>query len=75
MTIAELQHQIHQFETKWAMTFAEFSRCIEEKSLDVDAYAYGVEQDFWAWEEAVTLFAYYQSFQPELTSALTHHPT
>lgn len=61
MTIPELQDQISQFETKWHMTFPEFSRRIENNSLGIDAYAYEVERDFWAWEEAVTLLAYYQT--------------
>ena len=65
MTIAELQGQIHQFETKWAMTFAEFSQCIEDKSTDVDIDAYEVEKDFWAWEEAITLLAYYRTSPAE----------
>jgi len=60
----ELLRQIRYFESKWKMTFPEFSRAIEEESLGIDVYAYEVEKDFWEWEEAITLLSHYQTLQP-----------
>lgn len=44
---------------KWGMSFAEFQRRLEANALEQDAYAYSVEQDFWAWEKIETLRLYY----------------
>ena len=61
---AELLRQIQYFETKWNMTFSEFSRGIEEKDPTININDYVVEKDFWEWEEAITLLAHYQALQP-----------
>jgi hypothetical protein len=64
LKIRSLQEEIVAFETKWGMTFAEFSDKCEEGSLATDPYAYEVESDFWAWERAETLLDHYKSLQP-----------
>ena len=56
-----LDAQIKHFETKWGMSFADFSEKCAKGQLDEDAYTYDVEKDFWAWEEAVTLKKHYES--------------
>ena len=56
-----LEEEIAQFERKWGMTFEEFSQRCREGSLSEDAYSWEVEQDFWAWESAVTLLQHYSS--------------
>ena len=55
------------FETKWGMTFAEFSDQIETKTLETDPYTYEVERDFWEWEQAETLLQHYQTLQAQWT--------
>jgi hypothetical protein len=58
-----LKRRIQAFESKWGMTFEEFSTRCEEDTLDRDAYAYDVESDFWEWEKAETLLHHYQDLQ------------
>ena len=56
-----LREQITQFEGKWEMSFEEFSRLCREGALQADPYSWEVEQDFWAWEQAVTLLRHYET--------------
>lgn len=51
------------FAQKWGMSFAEFQRRLETNALEQDAYAYAVEQDFWAWEKTETLRQYYEGLR------------
>lgn len=52
-----------QFEAKWGMTFNEFVSRRDNNELSLDAYSYDVEQDFWAWEQTITLLEYYGALQ------------
>lgn len=61
LKLAALDAQIAVFEAKWGMSFETFSKRCAEGTLEQDAYAYEVEQDAWAWEEAVTLKQHYAS--------------
>lgn len=63
LKIQSLRDEIRQFETKWEMSFAEFSEKFGDGSLAVDPYTYDVESDFWAWEQATTLLQHYEAFQ------------
>jgi hypothetical protein len=58
-----LRERIRAFESKWEMTFREFSERCGADTLDQDAYAYKVESDFWEWEEAETLLRHYEDLQ------------
>jgi len=58
-----LREQVAQFEGKWEMSFEEFSRQCREGSLQADPYSWEVEQDFWAWEQAVTLLRHYETLE------------
>jgi hypothetical protein len=51
------------FAQKWGMSFAEFQRRLEANTLEQDAYAYAVEQDFWVWEKTETLRQYYEGLR------------
>jgi hypothetical protein len=64
LKIQALQNEIDQFETKWEMSFVEFSEKFGDNDLPVDSYAYDVESDFWSWEQAETLLQHYKSLQP-----------
>jgi hypothetical protein len=59
----ELSKQIGVFEQKWGMSFEEFSRRCKERDLEMDAYSYEVENDFWAWEKAMTLRRHYEALR------------
>lgn len=61
LKIEQLRQQIQQFETKWRMTFQEFSAQPETPDL----YSYKVESDFWEWEEAETLLKHYEKLQAQ----------
>ena len=61
LKLAALDARIAAFETKWGMSFETFSKRCAEGTLEEDAYAYEVEKDAWAWEEAVTLKQHYAS--------------
>jgi hypothetical protein len=61
MKIASLSETIAQYERKWNMPFDEFSRRCQDGTLGQDAYAWNTEQDFWAWEQAVTLLKHYEA--------------
>jgi hypothetical protein len=58
-----LEERIVAFETKWDMSFEEFSRKCAEGTLAKEPYSYEVEKDFWEWEQATTLLSYYQSLR------------
>ena len=58
-----LEERIAAFETKWNMSFDEFSRKCAQGTLAGDAYSYEVENDFWEWEQAVTLQGHYESLR------------
>ena len=63
LKIGILRQRTQAFESKWEMTFAEFSECCEAGTLDQDTYAYAVESDFWEWEQAETLLQHYEALQ------------
>ena len=56
---AQLSQQIAEFESKWGMSFTDFSVRIKKGQLNRDAYSYDVEKDFWEWEKAETLLKHY----------------
>jgi len=60
-----LRERIRAFESKWGMTFVEFSERCEAGTLDQDTYAYKVESDFWEWEKAETLLQHYEALQSQ----------
>ena len=64
LKIQSLREEIQAFETKWKMSFIEFSEKCTDGTLDSDPYAYDVESDFWAWERAETLLQHYETLQP-----------
>ena len=67
LKLAKLSQQVADFEAKWDMPFAEFSKRIEEKQLDQDAYSFEVEKDFWDWEKAETLLKHYTTLRSQWT--------
>lgn len=67
MKLVQLRRQVRAFESKWGMTFAEFSERCEANTLGQDPYAYDVESDFWEWEKAVTLLRHYEALQDRWT--------
>lgn len=58
-----LNQTIARFEGKWGMSFDEFARRSAEGKLAKDIYSWEVEQDFWQWEQAVTLIKHYQALK------------
>lgn len=56
-----LRDSIRTFESKWGMSFSQFSEHCEAGTLDRNAYDYDVESDFWEWEKAETLLKHYES--------------
>ena len=58
-----LNKSIAQFEEKWGMSFNEFARRSGEGKLVKDIYSWEVEQDFWQWEQAVTLLEHYRALK------------
>jgi len=65
LKIGLIKQRIWAFESKWEMSFAEFSERCEAGTLDQDAYAYEVESDFWEWEKAETLLQHYEGLQAQ----------
>lgn len=57
----QLNQAIARFEEKWGMSFDEFARRSAAGKLAKDTYSWEVEQDFWQWEQAVTLLEHYQT--------------
>lgn len=65
LKLKELQETIEKFQKKWGMSFEEFKEAIKHGTLKKDVYSFYVEQDFWQWEEAVTLKKHYDSIKKE----------
>ncbi len=61
MKLAALRDSNENYERKWGMTFDEFARKSKDGALKEDAYSWNVEQDFWGWEQTVTLLNHYES--------------
>ena len=61
MKLAALHETNKEYERKWGMTFEEFARQSRDGILEEDAYSWKVEQDFWDWEQTVTLLNHYGS--------------
>lgn len=61
MKMAALREANNEYERKWGLTFDEFTRRCQEDTLKEDAYSWNVEQDFWGWEQTVTLLRHYES--------------
>lgn len=55
--VVDLHRRIDEFESKWAMTFADFANACQLDTLGQDSYSYEVESDYWGWEAAITLLA------------------
>jgi len=58
-----LRQRIQSFESKWKMSFDEFSEPDNTKKLGYDPYSYEVESDFWEWEQTETLLRHYDSMR------------
>jgi hypothetical protein len=65
LKIGFLRQRIQEFESKWGMTFDQFSERCQAENLGQDPYAYEVEHDFWEWEQAETLLRHYQALQAQ----------
>ncbi len=63
MKILALKKTTTQLEEKWNMSFDEFSQRSRSKTLDKDIYSWETEQDFWAWEQALTLLEHYETLE------------
>lgn len=61
MKTAALRETNKEYERKWGMTFEDFMRQSQDGYLKENAYSWNVEQDFWEWEQAVTLLQHYES--------------
>jgi hypothetical protein len=73
LKLKSLDAQTAHFETKWNMTFEDFSQKCEDGQLEADTYAYEVEKDFWEWEEAVTLKKRYETLSVPVVDMLIEH--
>lgn len=65
MKLAALRETNNGYERKWGMTFEEFAQRSQDGTLKEDAYSWDVEQDYWDWEQAVTLLHHYESLAME----------
>lgn len=61
MKMAALRQANKDYESKWGMTFDEFARQSRDGTLKENAYSWNVEQDYWGWEQTVTLLNHYGS--------------
>jgi len=61
MKMAALRETTNGYERKWGMTFDEFAQQCRDGKLKENAYSWDVEQDYWGWEQAVTLLRHYDS--------------
>ncbi len=59
----QLDLTINGFQKKWDSTFEEFKKKIKGNQLKEDTHSYSVENDFWQWEEAVTLKKHYDGIK------------
>ena len=60
-----LNETIKRLEDKWGMDFYDFKEKVRSGTLPRDAFSFDVEQDFWEWEESVTLKRHYESLKEE----------
>ena len=60
-----LNETIKRLEDKWGMDFEDFKEKVSRCTLPRDAFSFDVEQDFWEWEESVTLKRHYESLKEE----------
>ncbi len=67
LKLKKLQQTIEGFEKKWNMSFEEFKKHIKDKTLRADIYSFDTEQDFWEWEEAVSLKKHYDEIKEQWT--------
>jgi hypothetical protein len=58
-----LRQCVHTFESKWEMSFEEFSERVNAGKLT--RLSFDVECDFQAWKQAVTLLKHYQSLRTQ----------
>ena len=63
LKLAALDKTISSFEQKWGMSFEAFSRKSQDGLLNQDPYSWDVEQDYWAWEQAITLKQHYETLR------------
>ncbi len=63
LKIEALTAEIARYEDKWGMTFEAFAGKCAAGTLGQDTYAYDVEKDYWAWEEATTLRDHYATIE------------
>ena len=63
LKLNQLDLIVKGFQKKWNTTFEEFKKNIQENKLKEDAHSYSVENDFWQWEEAVTLKKHYDGIK------------
>lgn len=61
--LPDIGGKINMYESKWTMTFEEFQDACRNNKLEVDAYSYEVEKDFWEWEQLESLFKYYEDIK------------
>ncbi len=65
LKLKELNEKVEKLQNKWGMSFEEFKELLKNGTLKENAYSFEVEQDFWQWEEAVTLQKHYESLKNE----------
>jgi hypothetical protein len=65
LKLNQLESKINSFQKKWNSTFEEFKKNIKENQLKEDPHSYSVENDFWQWEEAVTLKKHYDDIKSQ----------
>ncbi len=61
MKMAALRETTNVYERKLWMTFDEFAQQCRDGKLKENAYSWDVEQDYWGWEQSVTLLHHYES--------------
>ncbi|MGE5341966.1 MAG: hypothetical protein ACM3SY_10865 [Candidatus Omnitrophota bacterium] len=65
LKLNQLDLIISRFQKKWNSTFEEFKKNVKENQLKEDPHSYSVENDFWQWEEAVTLKEHYDDIKKQ----------
>ena len=63
LKINNLKMEREGFVNKWNMSFPDFQQRCKDNTLDIDAYAYQVEKDYWEWERVETLLADYDAIR------------
>ena len=61
MKMTALRETANGYERKWGMTFDEFGQQCRDGKLKENVYSWEVEQDYWGWEQAITLLRHYES--------------